>query len=197
MAISFRCPHCGSRVQVSWLSPGELAACRSCGAQVPVPRETEPLAADEIRSRDLSRQASQASLRVARALSWLGLIPLASLVISLASLLGLGSLPEHLVALGWILMMAPAPIANVLLGMGVGRLVATRPFVWGVGMSVAGWVVGFFGIVVLDGIADAVLPSYGGGGQGLGIAIGFPLIAGLVTSPIAGISSRWGARRRR
>jgi predicted RNA-binding Zn-ribbon protein involved in translation (DUF1610 family) len=41
MPIKFSCPECGESVVLRFLRSGEIAQCRACGAEVPVPDDAE------------------------------------------------------------------------------------------------------------------------------------------------------------
>jgi transcription elongation factor Elf1 len=41
MALKFDCPYCGVGITVKFLSPGEAAKCRNCGAEVEVPADAQ------------------------------------------------------------------------------------------------------------------------------------------------------------
>lgn len=95
----------------------------------------------------------------------------------------------------WPLAMPGLLVANAGVGRIVGGRVSHRPFLAATGVAAAGWVAS----TVAVGIIATTISRPGSGNtdaQGLGILAAFLLMAGLVTSPLAGwVASRWNARR--
>ena len=63
MALKFRCENCGEDIAVRFLTVGEVAKCKSCGASNPVPESAEEIS-DEAAEYLIKAPVSESAKRI-------------------------------------------------------------------------------------------------------------------------------------